>query len=204
MHDPMTVAFEIKWPIGYKKTLPNGKEFTFHHTIMTIWHCDPETDGSDNSCGWAYPNLSDTDKKIVKAISDLENYSIGFSSPYLPITVVDPRYDYPQQTMGDCLASIAWVWQQVAWYKDKRKKLTAGEWWFCNKLAVNPADNLRHTLADFENNDRVKRFISLVMRQYLFYHRPWYKHPRWHFHHWKVQMHLSGLAAGAKAVFVKR
>lgn len=34
MHDPMTVAFEIRW-LG-----------------VTIWHVDPETDGTDNSCRW--------------------------------------------------------------------------------------------------------------------------------------------------------
>lgn len=187
MHDPMILAFRIHWPIGYIETLPNGKPFTFYHTLLTIWHHDPETDGTDDSCGWSYPNLSERDRKIVDDIANLENYSVGFSSPYLPVTLVDPRYDYPQQTMGDCLASVAWVWQQIARYRDNRRQLTAGEWWRCNNLAINPADNLRHTLTDFEDDGRVKRFVSLVMRCYLQYHRPWYHHPKWHFWHWEIQ-----------------
>lgn len=36
MHDPMTVAFEIPrpWP------------------LVTVWHVDPERDGTDDSCDW--------------------------------------------------------------------------------------------------------------------------------------------------------
>jgi hypothetical protein len=45
MHDPMTVICDIKSP--FKK-----KGETFRDTIITLWHVDPETDGSDDSCDW--------------------------------------------------------------------------------------------------------------------------------------------------------
>lgn len=192
MHDPMTIAFEIKSPFFKWRVLPNGYRYKERNTLITIWHNDPESDGSDDSCGYSYPNPSERDKKIVAEIANLENYNIGFSSPYLPVTLVDPRYDYPQQTMGDCLASVAWAWQQIAWHRDDRRNLTAGELWRCNNLAVNPVDNLRHILTDFQDSDRVKRFLYCVMRSYLKYHRPWYRHPRWHIHHWRIQWNCLG------------
>ena len=51
MHDPMTVAFEIRYPWRDKpsKTWPKG----YHHSFITIWHKDPESDGTDDSCDWS-------------------------------------------------------------------------------------------------------------------------------------------------------
>ncbi|HYK57169.1 MAG TPA: hypothetical protein VEV15_11930, partial [Flavisolibacter sp.] len=46
MHDPMTVAHEIY--LGSKKK-KNGH---YRSPLITIWHVDPEKDGSDDSCGW--------------------------------------------------------------------------------------------------------------------------------------------------------
>jgi hypothetical protein len=49
VHDPLTVAFEIKYPWKrYSKFWPKGHRDTF----ITIWHKDPELRGSDDSCGW--------------------------------------------------------------------------------------------------------------------------------------------------------
>lgn len=49
MHDPMTVAFEIKSPINRRSEwFKDG----YRETLVTIWHVDPETDGSDDSCDW--------------------------------------------------------------------------------------------------------------------------------------------------------
>lgn len=48
MHDPSTIAFDIKIRIG--RDPRNG--FPRHWYIATIWHDDPETDGSDDSCHW--------------------------------------------------------------------------------------------------------------------------------------------------------
>lgn len=50
MHDPMTVAFDIAIPKFWRK-----KKFGIRGRIelVTIWHVDPEKDGSDDSCDWA-------------------------------------------------------------------------------------------------------------------------------------------------------
>lgn len=48
MRDPDTVAFEIKSP--FVKDVFNG--YKYRSLIITIWHCDPERRGDDDSCGW--------------------------------------------------------------------------------------------------------------------------------------------------------
>ena len=48
MHSPETVAFEIYLGRKQKK---NGN---YRTPLITIWHHDPEKDGTDDSCGaWA-------------------------------------------------------------------------------------------------------------------------------------------------------
>lgn len=191
MHDPMTVAFEIKWPIPKTEILPNGHKWKSRYTLVTIWHVDPESDGTDSSCGYSIPNLTERDGKIIDEVIKWEESFPYYSSPYLPITQVDPKYDYSQQLAGDCLAHVAAAWQHIAWIRDRRRGLTIGEWWRVVSIATSPHDNLRAILSDKEEDadDRVRRFFGCVMRQYLAHHRPWYKHPKWHIHHWWIQIH---------------
>jgi hypothetical protein len=55
------------------------------------------------------------------------------------------------------------------------------------QLATNPIDNFQNyknnTLEEFET------FVRLIYKAYCAYKRPWYKHPRWHIHHWRIQFH---------------
>ena len=49
MHDPSTVAFEIKYPFPEEVNKKTG--YVYRRPIITIWHEDPCTDGTDDSCG---------------------------------------------------------------------------------------------------------------------------------------------------------
>jgi hypothetical protein len=51
MHDPMTVAFDIPNPFARRW----GESWFSRPALVTIWHVDPEADGSDDSCGWCFP-----------------------------------------------------------------------------------------------------------------------------------------------------
>ena len=64
MHDPMTVAFEIRYP--WRKHGAKGRnewERNYRDSFITIWHADPckrRLDPSarrDDSCGWPWPYL---------------------------------------------------------------------------------------------------------------------------------------------------
>jgi hypothetical protein len=54
MHDPMTVAFEIRYPWRHyrKRERRNAFDKSYRASFITIWHLDPESDGSDDSCDW--------------------------------------------------------------------------------------------------------------------------------------------------------
>lgn len=74
MHDPMTVAFEIINPIYTLhylwKKIVKREQWTYLPTILTIWHVDPETDYTDDSCGWSRPKQTDKDRETIKNVSE--------------------------------------------------------------------------------------------------------------------------------------
>src|SRR6185369_11968379 len=55
------------WDTGYRET------------FITIWHKDPECDGSDDSCGWSYPRLNNWQKERLWNVS----WSEGQNPHYL-------------------------------------------------------------------------------------------------------------------------
>lgn len=97
MHDPMTVAHEIKYPWFHYRPWPKKdrrdpnpfrlkrcweemseaqKEARDRHwpegyreTFITIWHVDPERYGSDDSCGYSYVKLTKKQVEILRNAS---------------------------------------------------------------------------------------------------------------------------------------
>jgi len=112
MHDPLGVAHEITYPWREKERLPGlGR---YRRALLTIWHRDPESDGSDDSCDWFYSRVSKTE------LAYLENPD------------------------GDHVCSEDERWQRLIGYRIARRRLKP---------------------------------------------RPWWKHPKWHVHHWRFQLH---------------
>lgn len=161
--------------------------------IFTVWHVDPETDGTDNSCGWFAPKLTDCN---LETIEDMVEWDKKFPFYTSQATVhlslpEDDRFNYLQLPVDHSLGYVAAAWQRIAWLEGRRR-LTSGEWWAVVNLATNPDDNLRSILSDSEeaSGERARRFLYCVMRQYMRYHRPWWRHPRWHVAHWQIQIHF--------------
>ena len=79
MHDPLTVAFEIKKPWKRKpdRWFPEG----YRESWVTIWHKDPEWGGSDDSCGWFVPPLTAKEKAYVKRLVETPEDNLKYWFP---------------------------------------------------------------------------------------------------------------------------
>lgn len=174
----MTVAHEIKSPIKRKsKVFKDG----YRDTLVTIWHVDPESDGSDDSCGWFSPKLT---KKEIETIKKEMTYEIKF------LFDVDENNGqlipkYPPQ------AIVYFVFKAVAWRLFK-KRITNKHLLEIYDVTLNPFDNF----SDLYNGkypvkaDDFIRQCYFIARCFKRIERPWWKHPRWHLHHWRINISI--------------
>lgn len=97
MFDPLTVAFEIKCPWKKKasKIFPEG----YRDTLIRVWHKDPCTDGSDNSCDWhgQKRKLNKKEKAIVDQIWHME--TVLDNRPFYPDHEAHLRFQKLKQTI---------------------------------------------------------------------------------------------------------
>jgi hypothetical protein len=187
MHDPMTVAFEVPrpWPErGFRG------EWRWP-SLITIWHVDPETDGSDDSCGWSRPRLSKDDLGRLKWIAGSEARSPWFlrEAAKEPSSPADA-----EALMRGALLTTARL---------LHLKLTLVEaTTLASSLIHEPADNVRSRLCllpGYHTNDpedgewyrqrNSEEFFVMLGSILAHRRRRWWQHPRWHLHHWKVQVH---------------
>jgi len=186
MHDPMTVAIEIHGPRGWlhkrrreraKKYDHDDPRFSYVSPLITIWHNDPQTDGSDDSCGYSSPRTSrELGAEAEKIVASEWDYMFG-------------KYAYRYASPSAYEVVFA-VWGMLAWRLFKQRRISARELEEIASLAANPVDNLRSVIFDATHSpEKAKYLARCVLRAYLRVHRPWYRKPKWHIHHWKVQIH---------------
>jgi hypothetical protein len=187
MHDPQTLAHSIPRPWPERDQWSKHKRWRWP-SILDIWHIDPETDGSDDSCGWAWAKLTPEDDAIIQEMADWDKKFPYYGSVAIrDLTVImDPRYSFKSLPPGQVFGFIAGAWMEIKARKTRRRTLTTREISWIMDLACNPHDGLRTCLTDERPTEQVRRFVRIVMRQYLTCHRPWWRHPRWHVHHWKL------------------
>ena len=170
MHDPSTVAFEIPYPWKkYGKAGRNDWERNYRESFITIWHEDPESDGSDDSCGWSYPKVPKEAKWLKDLWGDLKSLK-------------PDKLREQHAREGAPMWWLLWLHRTSFWHR--RKGLSVGEqqrWLFGNSYSGNRAD-------DYYEKDP-ERLAWIFARCYLQLIRPWYRHPRWHFWHWRLQVH---------------
>lgn len=107
MFDPDTVAFEF--------------------CGVTIWHHDPCTDGTDDSCGWSRPKLSKKENLYADRLIDNEHDNLRLFFGVQQIRVVGDESFFEDVTHNDmkryikCIASNfkrlnrKW-WQHPRWH----------------------------------------------------------------------------------------
>lgn len=201
MHDPMTVAFEIRSPFRDKSpgTLALFKK-GYRRTLITIWHVDPERDGTDDSCGWSRPRLSKDQRDRIKSLAGDEAREPWFQK-YLGKTIDSPTE--AETLMRQAFMLVGKVFSKEHLCEPPIKPVTYAEAckWACQTIG-NPVDNFRSSLAflpgyhsnSLEDRERdreytAERFLSCVGAFILRERRRWYRHPRWHFWHWQLQIH---------------
>ena len=204
MHDPSTQAFVI--PYGWRtETFKGGTKWRYYKPLVTIWHEDPEKDGSDDSCGWSRPRLNKIQKDICKNLAGDEARDPWFMA-------LDAKTN-PDPVA--CEALIRGAFRMISLCLKNRGQLRrevtndeAEEW--ASLLTHNSIDNFRASLCfksgwhsnwyrdtepNTEEEDKWFRersaydFLAAITGYILRERRPWYRHPRWHFWHWRFQVH---------------
>jgi hypothetical protein len=177
-----------------------------------IWHIDPEKarDGqrTDDSCGWFDRTPGPYAAAVKEFLSDTSymhdaNLTLA-RRKHAPMPhfegISEPRTDhdrapgYPRLSQADTLALVLMIAtiMEARRYYDRRNSLP----WFARpflrrlsvmematELALNPIDNL----SSVETPEAMVRLVAAAMHRRI---RPWWKHPRWHVHHWQIQVHL--------------
>lgn len=194
MHDPSTVAFEIRSPIRRKSDFfKNG----YRAPLVTIWHEDPlDFEGkrgcrSDDSCGWFRPPYTEEQEERIKKLGR-QQYSTIWGKQHAAREGKDYAYVCYEPS---CYDAIYWTWRAIN-HSEKRQgawqygvRLTARELQEIFELSSNPVDNLRVSLWSVKDEDTAADWFMLVYRCWQRFNRPWYRHPRWHFWHWRLQVH---------------
>lgn len=188
MHDPQCVAFDIY--LGRKKK-KNGQ---YRSPFITIWHVDPEKDGTDDSCGWFLRNRH-LPKELIEKVQ--KEFEFNFKHNYW-----FNEAGYPQfSTIGTAVNMYSSAaWQLFMWLdndnptdraKRRKNRFMRKYLYQIIHFAENPTDSLHSSITmkfGVENKDeRCRSFVSIVLGDIMRKLRPWYKHPRWHIHHWRIQ-----------------
>lgn len=208
MHSPETLAFEIH--LGRKRKR-NGD---YRTPLLSIWHKDPCLDGTDDSCGW-FIRGRHIDKKIIDAVvkefeSEWDNVHKGDNG-----FVYNCGWFNPQ---GENVLSVRGIVLNMYIYAAKialnpTGKIDPGKMWgrayrFVHKhyieimyFAENNRDSMRDNIVrkfqigcqepytDKSRSEMIRECAVIITSDIMRKARPWYRHPRWHIHHWKLQFH---------------
>lgn len=189
MHDPHSLAFRIKHPFfPYRASWGNWG--LVWPDFIDIWHVDPETDGTDDSCGWSHQKLTKEQKSQLQWLAGCEA-----RTPWIQkLKKKEPT------SPADAEALMRGALYAVA--RQLRIKVSIEE---ITELAISlvhsPADNVRSRLchlpgyhSNFKEDTEEQRTRSagelfhICANVLLRDRRPWWRHPRWHFWHWEVRI----------------
>ncbi len=203
MFDPMTQAFTIpnifSWYRNYEGKL------TFH-ILITIWHNDPCKDGSDDSCGWfmraRHGNKEVLEKIIKKFNYDWENtFTSDTSGKIYQTGLFHTETKLPNFSVFGVVLNLFFIAAIEHFQSDgntnwkKSKKFLRKHLLDIMLFAENPIDSLHDSLTfkfgnDIKREERIKNVASCIYSWILREQRPWYKHPKWHLWHWKIQFNF--------------
>jgi hypothetical protein len=210
MHDPLTVAFEIKYPWKkYAKTKGGLLSSDYRESLITIWHKDPCKDGSDDSCGW-FKRAKHGDTEVLEKI--VKRFEFDWDSTFQSENALYSRGLFhpsgdPHLSVSGIVLNLFFTAVSVHFEVDGRSNWKKSRRWMKRNLfdilifAENPTDSLFDGITrKFEigckeehtperRKERIKRMAACIYGWILRQERPWYRHPRWHVWHWRLQIH---------------
>lgn len=225
MHDSKTVAHEIRYPwFDYKpwpkrsrrdpepyrmkraweempeslkarrsQTWPNG----YRSPFVTIWHVDPECDGTDDSCGYSFVKLTPAQREKLRRAAWAEGYRphfLRYSSKVYPGTAEEAECFYRGLVLLVVrVLGLKVSMDYVSRYAAEAVHIRDGSSEFGGAFCFLPG---YHTNSPKDSeSDREHHFHGIlcgVARNILTDRRPWFRHPKWHFWHWEFQVHPVG------------
>jgi hypothetical protein len=158
-------------------------------TLITIWHVDPEKDGTDDSCGWFMRDRHLNQEKLQQMIRD---WKFEVEHEYY--------FDKDGNHLFSAIATTMKLYNLATWifFDHNRKKRDAFMRKYTHDIiyfAENHTDSLRDTIYNIygakgeERKNDILRLASIVYADVSRKARPWYKSPKWHFWHWELQIH---------------
>jgi hypothetical protein len=189
MHDPKTQAFEIyglhglyyrrKKAKAIERNDPDWARIKSPDPIARIWHVDPETDGSDDSCGYSYARLTEQEREkcchVAKELSAKYEGMFSQSRDGKFFAVKSP------------VETIIGGFDVVAW-RVFRKRVRPRHLPEILSAAHSPTDNMQSLVKMPLDQVDLERFFMILARNFKTYDRRWWNYPRWHVHHWQIQL----------------
>lgn len=218
MYDPQTVAHEIKYPwrahskkwCDDKGYGPNDFMRRYRNSFITIWHVDPErpVEGQrrDDSCGW----FDRRPREYTDAIAWLLNDTAFVHEVNLALArkvetpapfyegISERQLSWRQLSPADALALCLMVARQLElrrWWNGQDGNGGAHAIWWrktftrerrVDDLAIDLALGIGDNFASVESAEHLLRLMAAALSRKF---KPWWRHPRWHVHHWKFQVH---------------
>jgi hypothetical protein len=203
MHDPQTVAFDIKRPWPHRNRSAFGGKWHWP-TLITIWHVDPERDHTDDSCGW-FPRARHGNPKALDAVRkefafhwDRDRtcwFSDKTGLPNMGRTSIGIVLEMFEKAALAHYRTDGTRWQKRGHAWKSARAFMQRNLYDILHFAENGMDSLHsgihqvYGLSEDKREERLASMAGCVYAWILRAERPWYRHPRWHVWHWKIQVH---------------
>lgn len=174
-----------------------------------VWHIDAERPNSgqrrDDSCGWFDRRAGDYAEAVEYLLKDASTIheinliiarKVETLAPFYE-GISERQLSYPRLPAADCLALCLMVARELEtrrWWNGK--KGASGSWLRkiltkrrnVDDIALDLALDPHYNLSTPEVPESTIRLIAGALNRHF---KPWWKHPRWHIHHWQIHFDLT-------------